>query len=93
MAKRKTKKIAAPILKEPVKINREEFYTKVAERIKSLRKEKGHNNYEHFANYIEVASLTFWKLENGKGDFKMETLLSVLEGLGIGIEEFFTDFD
>ena len=44
----------------------EEDYRWIANRLKQLRKEKGFNNYEHFAYELGMSRSAYWRLEKGQ---------------------------
>ncbi len=67
----------------------EEDYRWIANRLKQLRKEKGFNNYEHFAYELGMSRSAYWRLEKG-ANFEIRTLLRICKLLGITLQEFFT---
>ncbi|SER91143.1 helix-turn-helix domain-containing protein [Pedobacter rhizosphaerae] len=62
----------------------------LANRIKSLRIEKGYSNYEHFANDSGISRTQYGRYEQGD-NLKFLTLCKVLDGLGITLKEFFSE--
>lgn len=64
-------------------------YLWIAQRLKQLRKEKGFNNYEHFAYELGMSRSAYWRLEKG-ANFEIRTLLRICKLLGITLQEFFT---
>lgn len=60
----------------------------LANRIKALRIEKGHSNYEHFANESGISRTQYGRYEQGD-NLKFLTLYKVLNGLGVTFKEFF----
>lgn len=66
----------------------EKAFKKIGERLRELRKEKGHPNYEYFAYEYDLSKITVGKIENGK-NFEMLSLLRILEVLEVSPEEFF----
>lgn len=64
---------------------------KISARIKQLRIEKGYTSYTQFADAHDFEQKQYWKIEEGKVDFRMTSLLRVLEGLDISAEMFFKE--
>ena len=69
-------------------IESEEFIKKVAERIRTLRKEKGYTNYEDFAFEKGIPRAQFGRYEKGT-DLRISSLKKVADALGVSLEEFF----
>lgn len=65
---------------------------KLGERIRELRKQKGYSNYEHFAYETGISRTQYGKYEKGE-NIKFLTLLRILKGLGVSLDEFFKDQD
>lgn len=61
---------------------------KIAERLREVRKEKGHSSYEYFAYDHDLNKATVGKAET-KGTVQLATLLKILEILQVSPEEFF----
>ncbi|MCX6247162.1 MAG: helix-turn-helix transcriptional regulator [Bacteroidetes bacterium] len=59
----------------------------ISERIKQLRIATG-LSYEAFAAKNDLHRITYYKLESGKQNFTIATLVKVLRGLGISFQEF-----
>ncbi|MFC0263385.1 helix-turn-helix domain-containing protein [Fontibacter flavus] len=70
---------------------KKEQLKKLAERIKELRVKKGYTSYEYFAYDHNIPRAQYGRYEKGE-DLKFSSLLKVLKGLDISIEEFFTGF-
>lgn len=64
-------------------------YLWIAQRLKQLRKEKGFNNYEHFAFELGMSRSAYWRIEKG-ANFEIRTLLRMCKLLGITLQDFFT---
>ena len=73
--------------------NHSETIEKISKRIKQLRIEKGYTSYIHFADEHNMQGKQYWKIEEAKVDYRMSTLLRVLKGLDISLEEFFKGLD
>ncbi|MDL5051488.1 hypothetical protein QQ054_36395 [Oscillatoria amoena NRMC-F 0135] len=62
----------------------------IADKIKKLRIEKGYTSYRNFADDHDIEPKQYWKLEEGKVDFRISSLLRIVEIHGITMEEFFS---
>lgn len=82
MAKKKTTP-RTPSRKPPTK-----DLAKLGARIRELRKEKGYNNFEHFAYEHGFSRAQFARYEKGE-DLRYSSLLRVVKALGMTMEEFF----
>lgn len=60
----------------------------ISKRLKQLRKEKGFNNYEHFAYELGMSRSAYWRIEKGS-NFEMKTLFRICKLLGITVQDFF----
>lgn len=69
---------------------KKEQLKKLAERIKELRVKKGYTSYEYFAYDHNIPRAQYGRYEKGE-DLKFSSLLKVLRGLDISIEEFFKE--
>jgi transcriptional regulator with XRE-family HTH domain len=66
---------------------------KVGEKIRKLRKQNpDFDNYERFAFIHNINKVTLARIERGE-NYNMDSLLKVLNALGIGLSEFFKDID
>jgi DNA-binding transcriptional regulator YiaG len=72
--------------------DRSVFYAQLSTRIRELRKAKGFKSYETFAYDIEISRSAMSKYESGVGfnNIEMETLLKIIDGLGMTPKEFFS---
>lgn len=68
----------------------EEYLQKLAKRIRNLRKERGYTNYEYFAYDVGISRAQYGKYEAG-ANIKFNTLLKIIKGLGMTVEEFFSE--
>ncbi len=64
--------------KKYVKITDEECLRKVGPVLKALREEKGYTSYETFAYEFGLARMQYWRMEKGKTNVTIKSLLSVL---------------
>ncbi len=70
----------------------EDFLERVGKRIKSVRVEKGYTNYEYFAYDNNISRTQYGRYEKGE-DMRLSSLLKIVNGLGMTMEEFFKGFD
>jgi transcriptional regulator with XRE-family HTH domain len=75
--------------KKPRYEDREAILQKIGERMRELRKEKGYSNYETFAYENNIPRAQYGRYEQGS-DLKLSSLLKVLDGLDMTLEEFFS---
>ena len=66
----------------------EQDFKWISKRLKELRKEKGFNNYEHFAYELGMSRSAYWRIEKGS-NFEMKTLFRICKLLEISVQEFF----
>jgi transcriptional regulator with XRE-family HTH domain len=70
--------------------SKKEHIAKLAKRIKQLRTEKGHMNYETFAIEHGISRSQYWRYEKGE-DLRFSSLVRVVHALGVTLEEFFSE--
>lgn len=63
----------------------------IANKIKSLRKEKGYTSAEIFAYENGLNRVSYWRVENGF-NITIKTLLKILDIHGISLRDFFSSF-
>ena len=63
---------------------------KLGNRIRALRIKGGYSNYEHFAYEIGISRSQYGKYEKGH-NLTFLTLVKILKGLDISLEEFFSE--
>lgn len=68
----------------------EKQISKIANKLKQLRKEKGYNSYENFAFENNLNRVQYWRIESGQ-NITLKTLLKVLKIHEISLAEFFKD--
>ncbi len=62
---------------------------KIGKRLKQLRQEAGYKSYRAWADENSIEPKHLWILEAGKTDFKLSSLVKILDIHGITIQEFF----
>ncbi|OCX54309.1 transcriptional regulator [Mucilaginibacter sp. PPCGB 2223] len=68
----------------------EEMLKRLGSRMKAIRIEKGHDNYEKFAMAHDISRAQYWRYEKGK-DLNFSTLVRVIKALDISLAEFFSE--
>lgn len=61
---------------------------KIGEKLRELRLQAGHSNYEYWGYQIGISKRVIWKAENAKG-INLDSLLKILQALKVSPEEFF----
>ena len=65
---------------------------KIGKKVRKLRKSNpDYINYERFAKIHQINKVTLQRMESGQ-NFKMDSLLKVLDALGISLSDFFKNF-
>ena len=62
----------------------------VANKLESIRKDKGYTSYENFAIEHGISRMQYWRMEKGT-NFTFESLLKILDAHGMTLDEFFAD--
>ncbi len=62
----------------------------LGKRIRQLRIAKGYTNYEHFAYELGMSRSQYGKYEAGF-NLTYLTLIKVVDGLGVSLQEFFSE--
>ena len=61
----------------------------VGEKLTELRKAKGYSSSEEFARDFDLPRIQYWRLEKGKANFTIFTLVRILTIHNVSVEEFF----
>lgn len=69
--------------------DRDALYKKIGERMREIRIAKGYKNYEKFAYDNDIPRAQYGRYERGT-DLKLSSLLKVLDGFDMTLEEFFS---
>lgn len=75
-------------MKKPVKKPLDKRVLKIADKLKKIRIDKGYTSYENFAWDNDLPRVQYWRLEHGV-NFRIESLLKVLDVHKVTMEEFF----
>jgi transcriptional regulator with XRE-family HTH domain len=67
--------------------------TTIGNKLTELRKQKGYSSHESFAFDYDLARVQYWRLEKGKSNFTIKTLIKVLEIHNISLDEFFASLN
>lgn len=68
----------------------EDTILQIAEKIKTLRKEKGFTSYESFAFEHEINRVQYFRIEKGQ-NITIKTLIKVLAIHNLTLQQFFSD--
>lgn len=67
----------------------EEILKEIGLRFKKLRTDEHYTSYEHFAIENDLSRMHYWKIEKGKANITIKTLLKILTIHNCSIEDFF----
>ena len=62
---------------------------RIGQRLTQLRKIKGYTSYETFAYDYEIPRMQYWRLEKGKANITLKSLMKLLFIHKISIDDFF----
>lgn len=65
---------------------------RIGKKLRAIRKSQGYKNYEAFAAQFNYNKVTINRIENGE-DFRISTLIKLLNTFDLSLSEFFEDFD
>ena len=68
----------------------EKQISKIADKLKELRKGKGYKSYETFAFDNNLNRVQYWRIESGQ-NITLKTLIKVLQIHNISLSDFFQD--
>jgi transcriptional regulator with XRE-family HTH domain len=77
MKSKKNRKVLNTVLEE------------VGQKLSNLRKKKGYTTLKEFALDYKLPLIQYWRIENGKTNFTLSTLLTLLAIHKLSIDEFF----
>jgi transcriptional regulator with XRE-family HTH domain len=69
---------------------KKEILQKLAERIRTIRKKKGYDNYEKFANEHNINRSQYGRYEKEE-DLRITSLARVCRAFGMTLSEFFSE--
>lgn len=70
-------------------MNEDEIIQKIGAKLRELRLAKGYTSHEIFAYEHGLGRVQYWRLEAGKANMTIKTLVGILNIHGITLEEFF----
>lgn len=65
----------------------------IGSKLAELRKRKGYTSHESFAYDYDIPRMHYWRIENGKTNLTIRSLMKILTIHKMTLEEFFTSFD
>lgn len=68
-----------------------ETLEKIGSKFTTLRKAKGYTSHEDFALDHNLPRVQYWRIEKGKTNLTVRSILKILEVHNITIEEFFRE--
>ena len=69
-----------------------QYLKQVGEKLKYYRKKAGYTNYEYFAYENNISRPQYGKYEAG-ANIQLNTLIKILNALGVSLEEFLKGFN
>ncbi|UPT68014.1 MAG: hypothetical protein M0D57_04960 [Sphingobacteriales bacterium JAD_PAG50586_3] len=70
-------------------ITEKEALKSIGDRLATLRIGKGYSSYEAFAIEFELSRMQYWRMETGKANLTIRSLVTVLNIHEITFEDFF----
>jgi len=64
---------------------------KIGLRLRGIRKSLGYGNSDDFANKYELDRAQYGKYETGSQDFRMSSLIKILDAIGYKLSDFFNE--
>jgi transcriptional regulator with XRE-family HTH domain len=65
----------------------------IGNKLIELRKKKGYTSHESFAYDHDIPRMHYWRIENGKTNLTIRSLMKILAIHKMGLEEFFQLFN
>ena len=65
------------------------FLLTIGDKLTELRKQKGYSSHETFAFDFDLPRVQYWRLEKGKSNFTIKTLMKILAIHNLTVNEFF----
>lgn len=72
-------------------ITEEQELKKIGERLIRLRLKNNYSSYEDFAIKNELSRMQYWRIEKGKTNITLRSLIVILNIHKISLEDFFAD--
>jgi|GEM_PF-2408238 len=71
----------------------EEIMKVVSAKLAELRKQKGYTSHENFAIDHNIARMQYWRIEKGKTNITLKTLVKLLAIHQVSLNDFFADLN
>ncbi len=71
-------------------LNEAKELKKIGDKLKKLRIKKGFSSYEKFAVEFELSRMHYWRIEEGKTNLTIRSLITILNIHKISLENFFS---
>jgi transcriptional regulator with XRE-family HTH domain len=65
----------------------------IGNKLTELRRRKGYTSHESFAYDHDIPRMHYWRIENGKTNLTIRSLMRILNIHKISLQEFFLMFD
>ena len=66
----------------------EKLQKEVGKELRKLRLKRGHDNSDNFAYDHDLPRMQYWRMEAGKANFTIKSLLGILQIHGVSFEKF-----
>ena len=66
----------------------DEIKNRVGEKLKNMRLDAGYKSYEVFAFQHDISRVQYWRLETGRSNFTIDTLVRIVNMHGMTIVDF-----
>lgn len=63
----------------------------IGQKLTDLRKKNGHTSYETFAIEHNLSRMQYWRIEKGKTNITVKSLVRILNIHGVKIDDFFRE--
>lgn len=70
-------------------ITESEALEKIGKRLELLRVKNGYSSYEDFAIKNNLSRMQYWRIEKGKTNITLRSLITILNIYNIDLEDFF----
>jgi len=71
----------------------QETLNQIGSRLKDLRKKKGYTSAETFSYDFDLPRVHYWRIESGKANLTVKTLLRILSIHRMDIADFFSGWE
>ena len=67
----------------------EKFLKSIGIQLAELREKRGFKTLKHFANHFGLPEIHYWRMENGKTNLTLKSLMKVLQIHNLTLPDFF----